>query len=280
MRNASRVHRLFGRSWKNPNRQRPERHSIPVCSFLSRQLPVDDQVIEYNQHAHVFGAFDLFIGSGYRLIVSQPCSGHLLAPVIFEILPISSGLHRFSASSALVARISGLREKVDIPRAYLCHAGNPPVDPRSNLRFRARSSKSARDRARAVVTDGRNRFTAGIGSKNTRRTHQKEFVRIPDSGEHFTCMDSKLVAETIRRLHCRRERVERIIARIDRRLSGHVSDQNLEHYHLGMVTNEANLATMEKHLLWCRTCVDRASEISDYVDAVRAAVIEGNFDLD
>ena len=60
----------------------------------------------------------------------------------------------------------------------------------------------------------------------------------------------------------------------------HISDHDLERYHLGMVVDEAELAAVEGHLLWCSICVDRAEEAADYVDAVRAGIIAGNFDLE
>ena len=40
----------------------------------------------------------------------------------------------------------------------------------------------------------------------------------------------------------------------------HISDYDLERYHLGMVKDEAELALLEEHLLWCPTCVKRAEE--------------------
>jgi len=58
----------------------------------------------------------------------------------------------------------------------------------------------------------------------------------------------------------------------------HVSDHDLERRHLGMIGG-AELKALEEHILHCGLCVDRAMEASDYVDAVRAAIIRGNFDL-
>ena len=60
----------------------------------------------------------------------------------------------------------------------------------------------------------------------------------------------------------------------------HISDHDLERYHLGMVVDEAELAPLEEHLLWCHICVDRAEESADYVDTILAATITGNFDLE
>lgn len=54
----------------------------------------------------------------------------------------------------------------------------------------------------------------------------------------------------------------------------HISDHDLERYHLGMVAGEAELAELEEHLLSCGECTDRAKSAGDYVDAVRAAACE------
>ena len=47
-----------------------------------------------------------------------------------------------------------------------------------------------------------------------------------------------------------------------------------------MVVDEAELAPLEEHLLACPKCVKRAEESADYVDAIRAGIILGNFDLE
>ena len=67
------------------------------------------------------------------------------------------------------------------------------------------------------------------------------------------------------------ERMAQEIARICEDLPGHISDHDLERYHLGMVKDEAELAAIEEHLLWCGVCVDRAEAAAQYVDTVRAA---------
>jgi hypothetical protein len=54
----------------------------------------------------------------------------------------------------------------------------------------------------------------------------------------------------------------------------HISDHDLERYYLGMVTDEAELAILEEHILACASCAERADEAQDYVDAMRAAAIE------
>ena len=53
----------------------------------------------------------------------------------------------------------------------------------------------------------------------------------------------------------------------------HISDHDLERYYLGMVTRKRELAAVEEHLLWCRSCVERAEETRDYVDAIRVACL-------
>ena len=58
----------------------------------------------------------------------------------------------------------------------------------------------------------------------------------------------------------------------------HISDDDLERYHLGTIVNEAELAPLEEHLLACPGCVERAEEAAAYVEAI-AAIITGNFDL-
>jgi hypothetical protein len=72
----------------------------------------------------------------------------------------------------------------------------------------------------------------------------------------------------------RRERVARVVATICGRLPGHIDDHDLERYHLGMVKDEAEVAALEEHLLWCAACVDRAEAAAQYVDAVRAAACD------
>ena len=63
----------------------------------------------------------------------------------------------------------------------------------------------------------------------------------------------------------------RVSDKIRENLSGHISDHDLERYHLGMVTDEAELALLEEHLLWCGCCIDLAEAAAQYVDTVRAA---------
>jgi anti-sigma factor RsiW len=59
----------------------------------------------------------------------------------------------------------------------------------------------------------------------------------------------------------------------------HISDHDLERYHLGMVIEGPELPQVEEHLLACPECVERAEQGAAYVDALRAAIIAGNSDL-
>jgi dissimilatory sulfite reductase (desulfoviridin) alpha/beta subunit len=47
-----------------------------------------------------------------------------------------------------------------------------------------------------------------------------------------------------------------------------------------MVQDEAELATIEEHLLTCSPCIDAAEEAAQYVDKIRVAIIVGDFDLE
>lgn len=60
----------------------------------------------------------------------------------------------------------------------------------------------------------------------------------------------------------------------------HLCDHDLERYHLGMVTDEAELAPMEEHLLACPDCAERAEENAAFVDTIRAAIIAADLDID
>ena len=59
----------------------------------------------------------------------------------------------------------------------------------------------------------------------------------------------------------------------------HISDTVLERYYLGMIPDGPELAALEEHLLLCGECLDRAEDTQDYVDAIRAGIIRGGFDL-
>jgi hypothetical protein len=58
----------------------------------------------------------------------------------------------------------------------------------------------------------------------------------------------------------------------------HISDHDLERYHLGMVTDVSELAQIEEHVLGCSACAVQAEEAADYVDAIRAGIIQGDWD--
>lgn len=60
---------------------------------------------------------------------------------------------------------------------------------------------------------------------------------------------------------------------------GHLSDHDLERYHLGMV-QEPELTGLEDHLIGCPRCALRAEESASYVDAMRSAIVKGNFDIE
>mgnify|MGYP001221531471 CR=1 FL=1 len=55
-------------------------------------------------------------------------------------------------------------------------------------------------------------------------------------------------------------------------MAGHISDDDLERYAIGTVKDEAELEALEKHLLVCGWCIDRAENAEGYVEAMRAAL--------
>ena len=55
-------------------------------------------------------------------------------------------------------------------------------------------------------------------------------------------------------------------------MAGHISDDNLERYAMGAVTDEAELPALEEHPLACGPCVERADNIEPYVQAIRTAL--------
>jgi hypothetical protein len=87
-------------------------------------------------------------------------------------------------------------------------------------------------------------------------------------------VDSKLIRETLLRLRAEKRRIEAAIASIEQQMPGHISDEDLERHHLGMVKDEAELAPLEEHLLWCTKCFDRAESAADYADSMKAAAQE------
>lgn len=53
----------------------------------------------------------------------------------------------------------------------------------------------------------------------------------------------------------------------------HISELDLERYYLGMV-REPELTVIEEHLLACPLCVALAEAAQDYVDRLRAALVQ------
>ena len=51
----------------------------------------------------------------------------------------------------------------------------------------------------------------------------------------------------------------------------HISDDDLERYWLHMVPDGPEIDLIQKHLLECQQCLDRAREARDYVKAMKAA---------
>jgi hypothetical protein len=47
-----------------------------------------------------------------------------------------------------------------------------------------------------------------------------------------------------------------------------------------MIVDEAELAPLEEHYLGCPQCAERAEQVAEYVDTMRASIINGNFDLE
>jgi hypothetical protein len=46
----------------------------------------------------------------------------------------------------------------------------------------------------------------------------------------------------------------------------HISDTDLERYHLGMVTDEAELAALEEHYMGCPECAKDGKNLSGLKD--------------
>ena len=59
----------------------------------------------------------------------------------------------------------------------------------------------------------------------------------------------------------------------------HISQHDLERYHLGMVTDKRELKRVENHIITCPRCAMRAEETAQYIDQIRAAIVAGDFDL-
>jgi hypothetical protein len=106
----------------------------------------------------------------------------------------------------------------------------------------------------------------------------ERFLRIVIRVLHYLCMDVKLVARTLEMLRLERDGVRQAIAEVYEMPHGHIDDHDLERYHLGMVKDEAELAALEEHLLWCQGCLERAEAAAQYVDAIRSTVCESGED--
>ena len=52
-------------------------------------------------------------------------------------------------------------------------------------------------------------------------------------------------------------------------MAGHIAADTLERYMRGTITNKTELATLEKHLLVCAWCIQRAEKTEHCVTAVR-----------
>ena len=66
---------------------------------------------------------------------------------------------------------------------------------------------------------------------------------------------------------------------VPRSNSEHISDHDLERYHLGKVIQEGELRPLEEHLLTCQACAERAEATANYIDTMRKGIIEGDYDL-
>lgn len=56
----------------------------------------------------------------------------------------------------------------------------------------------------------------------------------------------------------------------------HISDDDLERYYLGLITEEEELAPIEEHLLWCEFCLDRMEVKEAFIDRLRIALMRAN----
>jgi hypothetical protein len=92
-------------------------------------------------------------------------------------------------------------------------------------------------------------------------------------------MTNNPITEALGRPRADRIRILALMDKISPQLD-HLDDHDLERYHLGMVTEDAEIDRMEQHLIACVECVRRAEETQDYVDAIQAATSEGNLDLE
>jgi hypothetical protein len=69
-----------------------------------------------------------------------------------------------------------------------------------------------------------------------------------------------------------------VILHLPRARMKHISEHDLERYYLGMIKDEAELAPLEEHLLWCSKCIERAEAVDSYVDHIRIALLRARGD--
>jgi hypothetical protein len=55
-------------------------------------------------------------------------------------------------------------------------------------------------------------------------------------------------------------------------MAGHVSDDDLGRFIIGTITDEAELAPLEEHVLVCGECIARGGGTLQFVEAMRAAL--------
>jgi hypothetical protein len=59
------------------------------------------------------------------------------------------------------------------------------------------------------------------------------------------------------------------------RQAEHISDEDLERLIIGTITDEAELAPLQQHLLVCADCIERAEAADAYVRTMRTALRDG-----
>lgn len=93
-----------------------------------------------------------------------------------------------------------------------------------------------------------------------------------ERGHYFYVPQPEVLTNTLAQLRARLAVVRHKIAIVENGIEfqRHPSDLDLERYHLGMVAGQG-LESLERHLLTCWECVDRAEESARYVDAIRSA---------
>ena len=55
-------------------------------------------------------------------------------------------------------------------------------------------------------------------------------------------------------------------------MAEHISDDDLERFILGTITDEAELAPLEEHLLVCDECIARGGGTLEFVEVMRKAL--------